>query len=29
MIKQMGSANRPMKFLNKLEEEGFAVPIPR
>merc|ERR1712141_451861 len=29
MIKQMGPQNRPMKFLNKLEEEGFAVPIPR
>ena len=29
MIKQMGPQNRPMKFLNKLEEEGFAIPIPR
>ena len=28
MIKQMGTQNRPNKFLNKLEEEGFAVPIP-
>jgi vesicle-fusing ATPase len=28
MIKQMGPQNRPMKFLNKLEDEGFAVPIP-
>lgn len=29
MIKQMGPQNRAMKFLNKLEEEGFAIPIPR
>ena len=28
MIKQMGPQNRTIKFLNKLEEEGFAVPIP-
>ena len=28
MLKQMGPQNRPMKFLNKLEDEGFAVPIP-
>ena len=25
---EMGPQNRAMKFLNKLEEEGFAVPIP-
>jgi len=27
MIKQMGPQNRLIKFLSKLEEEGFAVPI--
>ena len=26
MIKQMGQQNRLLKFLNKLEEEGFAHP---
>lgn len=27
MIKQMGPQNRLIKFLTKLEEEGFAVPM--
>ena len=28
MIRQMGKQNASIKFLTKLEDEGFAVPIP-
>ena len=27
MVKQMGEQNRMIKFLSKLEEENYAVPI--